>query len=280
MRHNLIAGALAVIVALGACSHKKTELKPGEIARIGGDVLTEAELLKATPAGLADVDSVAFVDAYINSWIADMLISHEAARLIKDTEEIDRLTEQYRRDLIMWEYRNMAVNADPGLQLTDDDICGYYEAHPSQMKLDDPMVRGIYIKMESDDPALHTVRKLYASEHRSDIDRLEKVGLKSAIHYDYFRDKWIPAKQITTKIPAEIHVGDIHKGMKYEFERDGFTYLLSVSDLLPAGATMPLEAAEPRIREALDAMRRANLDAKLLGRLRSQALENGTLQLR
>lgn len=280
MKHHHFAGALAVIVALGACSHKEPELKPGEIARIGGETLTETELMKATPAGLAEVDSVAFVDAYINSWIADRLISHEAARLIKDTEEIDRLTEQYRRDLIMWEYRNMAVNADPELQLTDDDIRGYYEAHPSQMKLDAPMVRGIYIKMESDDPELNTVRRLYASEQQSDIDRLEKVGLKSAIHYDYFRDKWIPAEQITTKIPAEINAGNMRKGMKYEFERDGFTYLLSISDLLPTGATMPVEAAEPRIRETLDAMRRANLDAKLLGRLRSRALENGTLQLR
>ena len=276
----LCGAALFFLLAACSCSQSATELAEGEIARIGGEVLTEAELAHATPAGLREVDSVAFVDAYINSWITDRLISHEAARLIKDIDEIDRLTRQYRRDLIMWEYRNMAVNADPDLQLTDADIRTYYEANPARMKLDDPMVRGIYIKMESDDPALGSVRRLYASANPDDIDRLEKVGLNSAIHYDYFRDAWVPAEQIISKIPADLTASDLRKGMKFETERDGFTYLLSVSDLLPVGATMPLEAAEPRIRETLDAMRRAELDAKLLSRLRADAIASGALILR
>lgn len=275
-----IRAALIFTALLCSCTDKAPGLADGEIARIGGEVLTEAELLRATPAGLREVDSVAFVDAYVNSWVTDRLIIHEAARLIKDTDEIDRLTRQYRRDLIMWEYRNMAVNADPELQLTDADVRAYYEAHPAQMKLDAPMVRGIYIKMESDDPALRGVRRLYASADRDDIDRLEKVGLNSAIHYDYFRDTWVPAEQILSKIPADLSAADLRKGMKYETERDGFTYLLSVSDLLPVGETMPLEAAEPRIRETLDAMRRASLDARLLSRLRADALASGALRLR
>lgn len=280
MKRLILTGAIAATVALGACSRKEKELADGEIARIGGEVLTDADLQRATPAGMSEVDSVAFVDAYINNWVADRLIIHEAARLIKDTDEINRLTEEYRRDLIMWEYRRMAVNADPGLQLTDADISDYYAAHPAQMTLDAPMVRGIYIKMESDDPALKNVRRLYGSTDSDDIDRLEKIGIKSAIHYDYFRDKWIPAEQILTKIPADLTAAGLRKGLQFETERDGFTYLLSVSDLLPAGSTMPLEAAEPRIREALDAIRRSNLDAKLLARLRSDALKSGALKLR
>lgn len=280
MNYKIKAGALGVIIALSACSHSETELADGDVARIGGQTLTDADIRAITPAGLAEVDSVAFVDAYVNSWIADRLILHEAARLIKDTDEIDRLTEQYRRDLIMWEYRNMAVNADPELQLSDADIKAYYEAHPGQMTLDSPMVRGIYVKLESDDPSLRTVRQLYASPNQNDIDRLEKISLKSAVHYDYFRDTWVPAQQVITKIPAELSSADLHKGLKYEVERDGFTYLLSISDVLPIGATMPLEAAGPRIRETLDAMRRTELDSRLVARLRSDALANGTLLLR
>lgn len=280
MNHKIKAGALGVIIALSACSHKETELADGEIARIGGEVLTDADIRAVTPAGLAEVDSVAFVDAYVNSWIADRLILHEAARQIKDYDEIDRLSQQYRRDLIMWEYRTLAVNSDPDLQLSDADIEAYYEAHPGQMKLDSPMVRGIYLKLESDDPALRTIRQLYASPNQNDIDRLEKAGLKSAIHYDYFRDKWIPAQQVITKIPAELTAADLHKGLKYEAERDGFTYLLSISDVLPIGATMPLEAAVPQIRETLDAIRRTELDSRLMSRLRAEALANGSLLLR
>lgn len=267
-------------MALSSCSREERELGAGEIARIGGEVLTEAEVLRAKPYGLSAVDSTAFVDAYINNWITDRLVRHEAVRHIADTEEIDRLVEEYRRDLIMWEYRRMAVNADPALQLSEDDIKAYYEAHPGQMKLDSPMVRGIYIKMEADDPEVATVRRLYASPKQVDIDRLEKVGLKSAIHYDYFRQQWIPAEQILNKIPANLSASDLRKDWKFELTHGGFTYFLSVSDLLPVGAAMPIEAAESRIRETLDASRRANLDAILLGKLRADAIESGALKLR
>lgn len=265
---------------MSACSHKEQAMGPDEAARIGSEALTYAEIAKAAPAGMSEADSTAFVEAYVNTWISDRLIDRVAAAHIRDTEEIDRLTARYRRDLIMWEYRRMAVNADTALALKPEELRAYYDAHPERMRLDAPMVRGIYLKMESDDPALRTVRRLYASPDRDDIDRLEKVGLRGAIHYDYFRDQWIPAKQIITKIPKEINPSDLRKGYTLELDADGFTYLLSVSDVLPAGATMPYEAAEPLIRETLDALRRSELDAHLLRQLRDEAVKDGTLQVR
>ncbi|MDE6108673.1 MAG: hypothetical protein K2F72_00095, partial [Muribaculaceae bacterium] len=59
----------------------------------------------------------------------------------------------------------------------------------------------------------------------------------------------------------------------------GFTYLLEISDVLPAGSVMPLETARPLIEDRLTAERRRAFDSTLRTRLFDRALSRGTLLL-
>ena len=278
-RAAIVAGALAALSAMAAC-HKEQPLGDDAVAAIGGEILTADQVRRAVPAGLGGADSTAFAEAWINAWVNDRLLDHEASRHLRDRDDIDRRVADYRRNLIAWEYRRLAVATDSTLAPTDSAMRAYYDLHPDEMRLTDPLVRGIYIKLESKDPALATVRRLYASQKPDDIDRLEKVGLNSAVHYDYFRDQWIPFERIISKIPHPVDPSALRAGYKLDVEIDGFTYLLSVSDLLPAGATMPYEAAKPRIRQTLETLNSAALDAALLRRLRADAISSGRLQLK
>lgn len=265
-------------MVLVGCS-RSPQLPDNILASIGTETLTKEDVLRALPQGLSETDSMAFVDAWVNSWVNDRLLETEATRHLKHLEDIDRRVAEYRRNLIAWEYRTLAVAADPSLAPTDSAMRAYYDSHAPQLRLQEPMLRGIYIKMESSDPALKTVRSLYRSSKHTDIDRLEKVGLKGAVHYDYFRDRWIPRERIVSKIPHPIDPASLRKGYSLDVDVNGFTYLLSVSDLLPAGSTMPFEAARQRITAALEAENAASLDAHLLQRLRDDALESKRLKV-
>lgn len=284
LKHNaaIASGVILMFTAMAACSSGRDNSHRAEnvVAAVGSVELTADEIRQHVPAGLSGTDSTAFVAAFVNNWIDEQLLTEVALEEIGDTEEIDRLTEEYRRRLIMWEYRRLRVSGDTALAISSDDVADYYAAHASQMKLTEPMVRGIYIKIEDNSRQLPQVRKWYKSLKNEDIDRLEKVGLNDAIHYDYFRNKWVPWKQIETNIPTEVPVSNLRKGFTLDFSAGGFTYLLSVSDVLPVGGVMPLEAAEPRIRETLEALRLNELDAKLRADLRRQAQADGRLWTR
>lgn len=269
---------LFLSLALVGCSHAP-ELSEDAVALIGTETLTKADVARTVPAGLSEADSIAFADAWVNAWVNDRLLETEATRYLRNLDDIERRVADYRRNLIAWEYRRLAVATDPELAPTDSAMHAYYDANAASMRLDEPMLRGIYIKMETSDPALKTVRSLYRSTRQSDIDRLEKVGLNGAVHYDYFRDQWIPWERIVSKIPYEIDPSQLRKGFSLDVDVNGFTYLLSVSDLLPVGAPMPFEAARPRILSALETANAAALDARLLQRLRSEALKSGRLKL-
>lgn len=269
---------LLIPLVLAGCSHSP-ELSDDVVAIIGTETLTKQEVARVVPAGLSAPDSTAFADAWVNAWVNDRLLETEATRYLRNLDDIERRVADYRRNLIAWEYRRLAVATDPSLVPSDSAMQAYYDANGSSMRLDEPMLRGIYIKMETSDPALKTVRSLYRSSRLSDIDRLEKVGLNGAVHYDYFRDQWIPWQRIVSKIPYEIDPAQLRKGYNLDVDVNGFTYLLSVSDLLPAGSQMPFEAARPRILSILETENAAALDARLLQRLRGEALESGRLKL-
>jgi hypothetical protein len=282
-QRTFAAGAsIALMAALAASCHGGGDStapdSPNVLASVGTEQLTIADVSQVMPGGLSEADSTAFVNAYIDNWIDNQLISQVAVRNIADTHEIDEMVSEYRRQLIINEYRRLKLSEDPELAIPDDTIAAYYSAHRGDLRLEEPMLRGIYIKMPSDAPHLADVKRWYRSNKTDDIDKLEKVGLSDAIHYDYFRDHWIPWTQIETKIPQEIPTASLRKGRNIEIDESGFTYLLSISDYLPSGAPMPLEAAKTLIREKLTAMKRVEIDAKLRQQLRQQALSDGTLK--
>ena len=74
------------------------------------------------PLGLSPSDSTKFARAYIRSWIDSKLVGEIAARNIGDIDRIDQLVEEYRNDLIMWEYRQRMYESHADKPLSSDSI--------------------------------------------------------------------------------------------------------------------------------------------------------------
>ena len=267
---------------LAGCRGKETAMPADALAQVGNEALTANELRAAMPAGLNLDDSTTFAKAYIRNCIDTRLIERIAATEV-DMEEIERLTREYRDELIMSQYRRaMARQAQEG-EFSEDSLRAYYATHTADFKLERPMVKGVYLKVPEDAPKLAQIRRLYRSEKAADIDKLEKAAVSSAIHYDYFRDTWIDWEQIENRIPMEFGrntAAETASKHYLETESQGFIYLLSVSDYLPAGSVMPYEAARPLVRDRLLNIRRRAYDTRLLNDLYQRALDDETLTIK
>lgn len=277
-----LGGAFLLAVALTSCSGKeKTEGLPDDyIAVYDEDCLTLADVRAALPAALSADDSARFAKAYITAWIQTKLIEREAASMV-DMAEIDRLAEDYRRELILTAYRRTMYehNAEA---IDSDTIKAYYDKHKGEFVLDRPLVKGTYLKVPDDAVNIAVLKRLYKSDRQADADRLEKEVLSSAIHYDYFRDKWVDWEQIETKIPEDFGAdADAWLAKHHTLEKSvgGFTYLLYITDVLPAGSPMPVEAARSQIVNRLLNINRAAYDAALLNDLYQRALSDRHLTL-
>ncbi len=263
---------LLAAASMASCSNDDKSVAPDALVVVGNATLTREDLRRNFPAGLSADDSTKFARAYIRHWIDDRMMSMLAAKEI-DLTEIDRMVEQYRNELIAFEYSKRMYEAHAD-ELTADTIEAYYKAHADEFVLTRPMVKGVYLKVADDASALPTLRKLYRSDKPEDIDKLEKSALSGAVHYDYFRDRWVDWEQIETRVPysfspsADAFLSQNTRPI--DFSQGGFTYLLLITDVLRSGQTMPLEAATPLIKERLNYAGQR----EYLGMLKRELLEN------
>ena len=264
-----------------ACTNSARE-GAGILVKMGERELTIGELRANMPQGLSQADSTRIARAYIRSWIDTKLMSEYGAEAIGDMAEIDRLTEQYRNQLIAYEYRRRIIAAETSNAFSPDSLKAFYDANAGMFVARQPLVRGIYIKIPEDASNLKTIKKLYKSNKLDDIDRLEKECLDAAVHYDYFKDRWVEWDQIDSRIPVDLSVnpdGLLRVKKEYETVSDGFVYLLYISDYIPTGRTLPFEAASDQIVQELTFRRQADLDREMRRQLLKEASEKGTVEI-
>ena len=252
------------------------------LVQVGNSYLTKKELIKEIPFGLSKNDSIKFTRAYIRSWIDSKVIGEIAARNIGNNNRINQLVEKYRNELIMWEYRQQMYQSHADNDLSPDTIAAYYESHKSQFKTSSPYIKGIYIKVDDNATHLEQLKTWYRSKKDTDIEQLEKYGLSQAIHYDYFRDKWIEWEQIESKIPYDFGTNAdkfIKTHSNQEISIGGFTYLLDITDYLPSNSDMPIDIAYPLIKETLINQRRLQYDRQLRQDLYNKGVEDGDIKI-
>ncbi len=274
---------ILLIVVLSASCSTSDNGKSGDIlVRVGNKQFTKTELARVMPTGLNEQDSTKFANAYIRQWIDAQVIGEIASHNIGDMTKINEMVENYRNELIMWEYRRLMYEHNGELDVSGDSLLRYYEQHKSELKTQHPMVKGIFIKIADDAKDLKSIKKWYCSSNENDIEKLEKYGIKEAIHYDYFRDKWISGEQIEYRIPYDFG-GDLdaffRNNKKLEISNGGFTYLLHITDYLPTNADMPIELAQEAVREMLINENRLEYDNQLKKNLYEQGVNDGKIEI-
>ena len=252
------------------------------LASVGTSMLTVDDLRDNTPLGLSSEDSVLFCRAYIKQWIDSRLVSEIAVRNISGTEKIDKMVEEYRNDLIMKEYKRLMYEENGGRWFSVDTLKSYYDNHKSDFILKKPLVRGIFLKLPQDAPRLQDVRKWYCSDNSDDIERLEKYTLQDAVQYDYFRDRWTDWNDIQNHIPMDFGGSPdmfLKKNDNFEMTRDGYTYLLSVSEYLPSGSEAPFELVEQGIKDLFANENRVEYDRMLRKLLFERGVKSGDVKV-
>lgn len=273
---------LILLFASASCGNNNRIENEDILVKVGNATLTKNDLAKDFPYGLSENDSIKFARAYIKSWIDSKLIGEIAAKNISDISKINTLVEKYRNELIMWGYRQRMYESHADKSLSDDSISSYYENHKHDFVATRPLIKGIYIKIPDNAKNITLLKKLYHSDKVQEIDQLEKLCFSEAIHYDYFRDKWIDWEQVESKIPYDFGNNPdlfIKQNKNIETSIGGFTYLLNISDYIPTGSIVPFEVASHSIKETLINQNRMRYDQELRNELFNIGIEDGEIKI-
>lgn len=285
-RYGAVVFCAAALVALcisllPACSSdKQTHQTDTDILiQIGDSALRLQEVIMHIPVGLDPADSISLFNNIVDTWIQNLLLRDVAEANITDMSRIDAMVEEYRNQLIISEYRRR-IKEENVKGVPEDSIRAYYNRFGEDMQLEHPLVKGIYIKLPEKAEKIKEVTEWVRSAKPADIDNIENEGLREAMQYDYFADRWVDWQLIAEQIPYRITNPDafVESNTFFTTTYNGAVYLLHIYDHLSSGNKMPYDFAAPQIADMLNEKQRNSYEERLVNSLYRKALREGKLK--
>ena len=257
---------LVIAAAMTGCGQEHNHKGKTPLVEVSGEFLYKEDLQAALPLNISKDDSVLFAEHYIRNWIEDALLFDKAEGNIPDNDKISKLVENYRRALIMHTYQEELVNQKLANDISEEEINAYYEKNKELFRLDNPLVKGLFIKVPLSSPDLGNVRVWYRKNNQDVIEKLEKYSLRNAVSYDYFYDRWTSVPDVAAKIPSKVLDTDanyLDKNRNVEVKDTAFCYFLHIEDFLGKDKQKPLDFARDEIKEILINLKRVEFINKV-----------------
>lgn len=250
------------------------------LLRYGEKELTLTEVTNKIPDGISPEDSVAMFSSLVDAWLRDAVLADFAEERLIDTDEIDRKVREYRNALIVEEYLGkMRETRVP--QIEEIKVKEYYDRHRKELKLEVPLVKGVFLMLNANLHKKDEIKNLLASDDPEKIDRLENEWLDRALKYDYFRDKWVDWETVASLIPY--HFGD---PVKFLTEHDYFeiivgdnAYYLRINEWMPPGEEQPYEFARNWITALLTQGQILDYENQLVNSIVEKSLKEKKLEI-
>lgn len=249
------------------------------VVQAGDSALMLEDVLMQIPRGLSPEDSVAMFRTLVETWLRRQILTGVAERNLSNMDQIDKMVENYRADLLLTRYLAL-MDEGSDKNVSDRDITLYYRQHRDSMILEEPLVKGIFLKVPENNSRLSELREWMKDNSERAIDDLESSGLRGAFQYEYFKDRWHPWHEVAELIPYRFFDADafLESTMDFETSYGGSVYIIHISEYVASGTPMPEDYARDQIRED---MRQANIlkhRRELISSIYKHEVEEGRLR--
>lgn len=278
----LFAILVANILLLSSCGSENVvpqDDKNDVLVSVGDSTLTLRDVLRQMPRGLNPDDSIALFNQIVESWVKELVLADVAEKNITDMSHIERLVDEYRNNLILNEYLS-TMSAQSAPDIDENRIREYYEQNKEDMILEQPIIKGAFLKVSDSDPSIANLRKWMSQFSEVSLDNIEKSGLRQASQYKYFKDEWHEFSSVAEQIPYRFYDADafVSSTRDFETQEGGSIYLLHISQYEPSGKQMPYDFAKLKIQEILHARDLKEYKNNLVKDIYSRQIKEGHLR--
>ena len=248
------------------------------IARVGTTYLYRSELAATMPSGIEVTDSVNYAQAFISKWMVGQLKLQEAEKIFSQSEtDIDKLVEEYRRSLLVHRLDRHYLKSEPCAEITDGDISAYYNAHNSDFRISQPMVKGEIVAISESFRRREQMLKWFESsksEHREDF--AESCRKNNFLHLQY--DEWVSFSDFLSNLPlprTSRHDDMLGNRKVQKIHHNKTYYYFRINSVLNVGDIMPIGMVKENIRQILINRQRADVIHRQEERIMKTALSSG-----
>lgn len=245
------------------------------VASVDNHHLYLSEVAPLVPPGTPSEDSLALVNAYIDSWASGILYADLAEEnLAKGELDLTREMEAYRASVLKFRYEQHYLADRLDTLITAEQVERYYRDHESRFTLDSPVVKARFLRITAEVPERAKVIRLMGSSEYDDLMEADSLARIYADKYFDKSDEWISASALASEFGTDVenmlsslNGGFITKGN----QKKGELRTAKVCGIVRSGVA-PLEYIEPKVRELILSERRhallVNLESDLLDNAR------------
>jgi len=266
---------------LFACREEVSYVERPTIASVGDTHLYKDEADMAYARLGHGVDSVAFMQNYVEQWAIDLLFLQKAKENVVSTQEIDRMVENYRINLIQNLYQDRLITQQLLPGITETEVQEFYEKEAALFELDEPYIKGFYVKMPLKSSKIRNVRNWCLRKGQDDLEELEKFCSENGYEYQFFIEEWMPFADLVRRTPltGQQLMTRLQKNSTIEFNDDGNVYFVSADSILKENDTKPIEMVAGEIKELLLNSKKAKFIKTVKRSLYEDALNTGRVIL-
>lgn len=274
-----------IAFAIFSCkTEKTTDTNTGKkaIARVFEKNLYAEDVKEILPKNTSPKDSAIFVNGFIQQWITNELLLHQAeSNLAEDEKNIQKELDEYRKNLLVYRYETELVRQKLDTAVSMQEIETYYNAHTQNFMLKENIVKVCYVKINKKTPNADKVKKWYTSKEVKDQDNLKKYCIQYADNFFLDDNTWLLLDDVMKEIPLRDYNPELllKSSRQIELSDSTFNYYLNIKDFKIKNNPSPLSFEKENIRQIIINKRKLSLIEQMKQSVYSQAKENSNFEI-
>ncbi len=277
-----IVGLFLISSLLSSCQEIQTPSDDILIARVYDHHLYRSDVAGVVPSGTTFQDSSLTVRRYIDSWVRQHVFLHHAMTTL-DPEQMDfeKKIQGYKNSLIVFTFETELVKQYLDTLIDEYQIAAYYEVHQNDFKLQDHIVKVIYVKVPRDTPEIWRLRNLYRTTDDDELSLLEEFCVQHAASYLIDGDTWLLFRDLMREIPISTNnIESYLRSNKYvELSDSYYRYFLHIQDYRLRGSISPLALERDNVRSLILNQRKHEFVNQRRDQYIQQAIHDGQMEI-
>ena len=269
---------LSFVLLLGVSCRRNAD---SVVAQVYQYKLYASEVQAGMPSGLSQEDSLALARDFIDNWVKEKLVLHEAERYLSPREKnFDREMSEYRNSLLAQRYLDKIWNEDTAnVTVSDREITDFARSLDDRYTVEKEIVRVNYVKMPTHSDMLPSVRDILFDEKKRVEQKDVLVNmLGDSIEYLLDDDEWLYLDDLQNEVAFQIDVqklGDSVGALHTEKEVGENSVLLVMLDYRSLRSVNETKEERAAAGMLLMNQRRAQFVNQYLQELYDRALKEG-----
>lgn len=275
MRNAPLLIVLLLLLLCSSCHRHEDKV----MAQVYYHKLYESEVLKNMPTGLSPADSIALVNDFIDNWVREQLILHEAEKRLSPREKnFDRQLEEYRNNLLINTYFNKIISDTANMNITDEDLEAFMRSFDKRYTIEKEIVKVNYVKLPKKSPLVEVVKGiLFDKERRVEEKEPLMVLLGDSIEYLLDDEAWLYLDDIQNEVSFDFSQEDVAQHKCIEKEIGDYHYLLVILDYKNQRSVSETNEEKAAARMMLLNQRKQQVIKQHVDQLYEKALKSGSV---